>query len=81
MKAVLPALARPLLEPALPADLDVAWFRTPDDAAAMIADADIAWTDMSPVTPIAAALRGARDRARTRPPLARVRHRLGGRRR
>ena len=39
VKAVLPALARPLLEPALPADLDVAWFRTPDDAAAMIADA------------------------------------------
>jgi phosphoglycerate dehydrogenase-like enzyme len=59
VKAVLPALARPLLEPALPADLDVAWFRTPDDAAAMIADADIAWIDMSPVTHIAAAIRGA----------------------
>ncbi|TPG39007.1 D-2-hydroxyacid dehydrogenase [Sphingomonas koreensis] len=45
MKAVLPALARPLLETKLPADLDVAWFTTPEDAAAMVADADIAWVD------------------------------------
>ncbi|MGK6320137.1 D-2-hydroxyacid dehydrogenase [Sphingomonas sp. DT-204] len=46
MKAVLPALARPLLEPRLPAGLDVAWFVTRDDARTMIADADIAWVDM-----------------------------------
>ena len=45
MKAVLPALARPLLEPNLPADLDVAWFTTPEEAAAMVVDADIAWVD------------------------------------
>lgn len=46
MKAVLPALARPLLEPRLPAGLDVAWFATREDARAMIVDADIAWVDM-----------------------------------
>lgn len=46
MKAVLPALARPLLEPKLPADLEVAWFADREEAVAMIADADIAWVDM-----------------------------------
>lgn len=45
MKAVLPALARPLLEAHLPDDLDVAWFETPDEAKAMVVDADIAWVD------------------------------------
>jgi phosphoglycerate dehydrogenase-like enzyme len=45
MKAVLPALARPLLEAHLPADLDVAWFTTPEEAKAMVVDADIAWVD------------------------------------
>lgn len=46
MKAVLPALARPLIEPRLPVDLDVAWFASRDDAMEMIVDADIAWVDM-----------------------------------
>ena len=59
MKAVLPALARPLLEPQLPADLDVAWFAKPDEANAMIADADIAWIDMQPAALMADALRHA----------------------
>ena len=45
MKAVLPALARPLIEERLPEGLDVAWFTTPDEAKAMIVDADIAWVD------------------------------------
>lgn len=45
MKAVLPALARPLLEAHLPDDLDVAWFTSPEEAKASIADADIAWVD------------------------------------
>ncbi len=49
MKAVLPALARPLLEPHIPAALDVAWFATRDEAMAMIVDADIAWVDMQQV--------------------------------
>ncbi len=46
MKAVLPALARPLIEPHLPAGLDVAWFANHEEATAMVADADIAWVDM-----------------------------------
>ncbi|MEG3149773.1 D-2-hydroxyacid dehydrogenase [Sphingomonas sp. ZT3P38] len=45
MKAVLPALARPLLESRLPAGLEVAWFSDHDEANAMIVDADIAWVD------------------------------------
>lgn len=45
MKAVLPALARPLLEPRLPEGLDVAWFANHDEANAMVVDADIAWVD------------------------------------
>ncbi len=56
-KAVLPALARPLLEPQLPAGLEVAWFASPADANAMIADADIAWVDMQPTALTAEAIR------------------------
>ena len=59
MKAVLPAPARALLEPHLPADLDVAWFSTPAEANAMIADADIAWVDMTPASHVDAAIRAA----------------------
>ncbi|WP_375391518.1 D-2-hydroxyacid dehydrogenase [uncultured Sphingomonas sp.] len=59
MKAVLPALARPLLEGRLPADLAVAWFGTPDEAKAGIADADIAWVDMTPTRLVAEAIRAA----------------------
>ncbi|MBW4330809.1 D-2-hydroxyacid dehydrogenase [Stakelama sp. CBK3Z-3] len=46
MKAVLPALARPLLEPKLPADLAVTWFENRDQAEAAVPDADIAWIDV-----------------------------------
>lgn len=46
MKAVLPALARPILEPRLPHGLDVAWFANHEEALAAVADADIAWVDM-----------------------------------
>ena len=54
MKAVLPALARPLIEPHLSADLDVHWFTSREDAAGAIVDADIAWVDVQ----------GAEDSAR-----------------
>src|SRR5437762_2384902 len=47
MNAVLPALARPLLEPHLSADLDVTWFATPAEAQAAIGEAEIAWVDMN----------------------------------
>jgi phosphoglycerate dehydrogenase-like enzyme len=45
MKAVLPALARPLIEAQLPAGLDVHWFTSLDEAVEMVADADIGWVD------------------------------------
>lgn len=57
MKAVLPALARPMLEPHLPAGLEVAWFASPAEANAMIVDADIAWVDMQPTSLVAEAIR------------------------
>lgn len=59
MKAVLPALARPLLEPHLPADLDVAWFANPEEAKAGIAEAEIAWVDMQPARLVAETIRSA----------------------
>lgn len=59
MKAVLPAVARPLLEPHLPADLEVAWFSSPGQAEAGIADAEIAWVDMQPTGLVAEAIRAA----------------------
>lgn len=57
MKAVLPALARPMLEPHLPAGLDVVWFASPPDANMMITDAEIAWVDMQPTSLTAEAIR------------------------
>ena len=59
MKAVLPAIARPLLEPHLPPDLEVAWFTDPDSAKAGIADAEIAWVDMQPTSRVADTIRAA----------------------
>lgn len=47
MKAVLPALARPLIEPGLPAGIDAQWFASREEALAMIPDADIGWVDMN----------------------------------
>lgn len=48
MKAVLPALARPLIEAHLPAGLDITWVMTREEAVAAIPDADIAWVDLFP---------------------------------
>lgn len=62
MKAVLPAIARGLLEPQLPAGVEAAWFTSPAEANAMIADADIAWVDMQPTALVADAIRAAGDR-------------------
>jgi len=58
-KAVLPALARPLLEPHLPAELEVSWFASPAEAAAGMAEAEIAWVDMQPTHLVADAIRAA----------------------
>lgn len=50
MKAVLPGIARPLLEPHLPGGIDPRWFSSLDEAKAMIADAEMAWVDMQAST-------------------------------
>jgi len=50
MKVVLPALARPLIEPQLPAGLDIHWFSTADEAREMVTDADIGWVDINKPT-------------------------------
>ena len=59
MKAVLPAIARPLLEARLPPGIEPAWFSTPAEANALIADARIAWVDMQPTRLVADAIRAA----------------------
>lgn len=46
MIIVLPALARPLLEPHLPADAEVRWFASFEDAYAMAPGAEVGWLDM-----------------------------------
>jgi phosphoglycerate dehydrogenase-like enzyme len=46
VKAVLPALARALLEPRLPSAIEPHWFASAEDARAAIVDADIAWVDL-----------------------------------
>lgn len=48
MILVLPALARPLLEPHLDADDDVRWFASAADAFAMAPGAEVGWLDMQP---------------------------------
>ena len=62
MKAVLPALARPMLQPHLPAGVDVAWFTSPAEANAAMADAEIAWVDMQPTSLVADAIRASGPR-------------------
>ncbi len=62
MKAVLPAVARGLLEAQLPTGIEPLWFASPAQANAMIADADIAWVDMQPTALVADAIRSAGPR-------------------
>jgi phosphoglycerate dehydrogenase-like enzyme len=46
MILVVPALARPLLEPHLPADAETRWFASAEDAYAMAPGAEVGWLDM-----------------------------------
>jgi phosphoglycerate dehydrogenase-like enzyme len=46
MILVLPALARPLLEPHLPPDAEPRWFASAEDAYAMAPGAEVGWLDM-----------------------------------
>lgn len=59
IKAVLPAIAQPLLTPHLPDGLDISWFRSSDEAIALAADAEIAWLDMQPPHLVADAIAAA----------------------
>ncbi len=59
MKAVLPGIARGLLEPRLPDGIEAAWFTSPAEAEAMIADAEIAWVDMQPTRLVEQAIRAS----------------------
>ena len=49
MKAVLPALARPLVEPHLPAGLEVRWFTSAEEAEAIRAEVGDQREDWLPV--------------------------------
>lgn len=44
--AVLPALARPLVEPHMPEGIDARWFMTEEEAYALAPEAEIGWLDM-----------------------------------
>ena len=46
MILVLPALARPLLQPHLPADAEMRWFASAEDAYAMAPGAEVGWLDL-----------------------------------
>ncbi len=45
MKAILPALARPLVEAHLPPGVEAHWFASTEEARALVADAEIGWLD------------------------------------
>ncbi|NML05142.1 NAD(P)-dependent oxidoreductase [Sphingomonas sp. G-3-2-10] len=56
MKAVLPALARPLVEPHLPPGIEASWFMTREEAVALAPSAEIGWLDMNKPADWAAAV-------------------------
>ncbi len=53
-------LIRPMLEARLPADLDVRWFMTHDEALEAVAEAEIGWFDMNDQQAMAETLRAAK---------------------
>lgn len=61
MKAVLPALARPLVEPHLPPEVEAHWFTTPDEAIEMAQGAEIGWLDNNRPTEWARTVAGSPD--------------------
>jgi len=61
VKAVLPAFARALLENELPDDLEVTWFKMPEEATAAIPHAEIAWVDQQS-GPVAGAIAAKGER-------------------
>jgi phosphoglycerate dehydrogenase-like enzyme len=59
--AILPAMARPLLEPRLPDWLAPRWFMTLEEALAMAQGAEIGWMDMADKTEMAQAIAAATE--------------------
>jgi len=59
IKAVLPAMAKPLIEARLPADIEPHWFTSGKEAIAAAGDAEIAWIDMYNKAAIREAVDGA----------------------
>lgn len=57
--ALLPAPARPLLEPHLPQGIEARWFATKEEALALAPDAEIGWLDMVDKANMAAAITAA----------------------
>jgi phosphoglycerate dehydrogenase-like enzyme len=57
--AVLPAPARPLLEPHLPSGVEARWFTNRDEALVMAPEAEIGWLDMVDKGDMAAAITAA----------------------
>jgi phosphoglycerate dehydrogenase-like enzyme len=57
--AVLPAPARPLLEPHLPAGIEARWFATKEEAFALAPEAEIGWLDMVDKNDMAETIRRA----------------------
>jgi phosphoglycerate dehydrogenase-like enzyme len=53
-------LIRPMLEPHLPAGLDVRWFMSAEEARTAVADAEIGWFDMNDQQAMADTLRAAK---------------------
>jgi phosphoglycerate dehydrogenase-like enzyme len=54
-------LIRPMLEPHLPAGLDVRWFMSAEEARTAVADAEIGWFDMNDQQAMAETLRAAKQ--------------------
>jgi hypothetical protein len=54
-------LIRPMLEPHLPAGLDVRWFMSAEEAKSAVADAEIGWFDMNDQQAMAETLRAAKQ--------------------
>lgn len=59
INAVLPAMARPLLEPRLPDWLETRWYSTKEEAFAAAPDAEIGWLDFHNKVDMAAAIEKA----------------------
>ncbi len=60
-KLAISGLIRPLLEPQLPADLEVSWFMTHEDAIEAVKGAEIGWFDMNEKEAMVKALNAATD--------------------